>query len=95
MRSRREVCGRRWVRVCVFFAFPWARFVELGLGVEMMLGMSTLSSWKSERLASSSREKCTADSSPERMGRMKRGQSCEATCWKERRSRPECLERES
>jgi len=82
-------------RVCCFvFVVPaWER--EVGGGVEMMLETRTLSSWNRERFARRRREKGVGDSSPERMGRMKRGQSWEATCRKESRSRPECLERES
>ena len=60
-----------------------------------MFGISTLSSWNKERFARRRRENGVAESSFERMERMKRGQRVEATCWKERRSRPECFERES
>ena len=65
------------MRVCVFPAFEEAWAVVLGLvvGAEMMFGMRTESSWNRLRFASRRRENGVGDSSPERTGRMKRGQS--------------------
>jgi hypothetical protein len=49
--------------------------VGLVVGAEMMFGTRTESSWNNDRFARSKREKGVGDSSPERTGRMKRGQS--------------------
>lgn len=87
--------GRVWWRVWLFAAFVGAWTWGLEVGAEIMEGMRTLSSWKRLRFASRRRENGVGDSSPDRIGRIKRGQSWAATCWKERMSRPECFERES
>jgi hypothetical protein len=66
------------VRVCVFPAFgreAWVVDLGLVVGAEIMFGTRTESSWNSERFASRRRENGVGESSPERTGRMKRGQS--------------------
>jgi hypothetical protein len=76
MRRRREKKGRVVGRVCVFAPLGgWSWIAGLEGGAEMMLGTRTESSWKRLRFARSRRENGVGDNSPERTGRMKRGQS--------------------
>lgn len=66
------------MRVCVFPAFgreAWVVVLGLVVGAEIMFGTRTESSWNIERFASRRRENGVSESSPERTGRMKRGQS--------------------
>lgn len=64
-------------------------------GSEMIDGIKRLSFWKRDRFATRRRLKGVLESEPSRIGWMKRGQSREQILRKERRSLPECLDKES
>jgi hypothetical protein len=67
--------GRVWWRVWLFSAFVWGCVWGMDVGAEIMEGMRTLSSWNRLRFASRRRENGVGESSPDRTGRIKRGQS--------------------